>query len=345
MAYAPQKVLVICRDNPYSSIGGIQSHIKSLASILQAKLHLEVGVISTKGAPLFGIPRILFLFNPKHKPDLVHIHGYANIWQAFVIFASTLFGWNTIWTPHYHPAKHTSKPLAAAAYFAVLTFILSCIRKKYLSVLCLSLEELAIFQDIKLNAFYFPFGAWYIGYQNYALNPQSPPPLAVYKLWTSRHYFMSYVGRLSYNKGINEFISLVHSYPQHTFLLAGPFDQDLLLAFLESDIPPNLETIWFPDDLKVIEIFRNSMYSYMGSLYEAFGQTVIEAHIQGALAPIRSVESYPAFLNWPSWQDVYYLNSFPILSPDEFATNFTRQHFSLLSLASNLDFRKFFCSQ
>lgn len=118
--------LIISQICPKSlnSFGGIKHHCESLRALFSND-HLVLQEILQDVSAFFFPMLKKYTFNPfslfseikKHNPQIVHVHGFANISVVEVIIIAKMLRKKIVYSPHYHPMQYLEHPLFGKIFF------------------------------------------------------------------------------------------------------------------------------------------------------------------------------------------------------------------------------------
>lgn len=253
--------LIISQICPKSlnSFGGIKHHCESLCALFSND-HLVIQEILQNVSAFFFPMLKKFTFNPfslfseikKHNPQIVHVHGFANISVVEVIIIAKMLRKKIVYSPHYHPMQYLEHPLFGKIFF-------QCFLRPVLplvdAVVTISEIDKQFFRRYHKNVTSIPHH--YEG--DYCIQLDSS---------CRKKNMILFVGRNEANKGLDHLYKLPSKYEVHCVTKGKLLREDFIM---HSDI----------SDEELSRLYSEASLVVIPSRYEAFSYVALEAFAHG----------------------------------------------------------------
>ncbi|MEM1970968.1 MAG: glycosyltransferase family 4 protein [Candidatus Anstonellales archaeon] len=242
------KVLIFSHTY-YPNKDGIAIHIYNLTKSLQKK-EIDVEVVYPKNpiripglsTPLPDIQSVVKLITGKY--DIIHVHGYGNLFSIIGAFIGMLRGKPVVWTVHGIPDRHKLFKIynAIAIHLLRRAKVISVSRK----IEMIHKNYVLIYNGIDLDRFK-----------------------------CNRSYkeskYVTYIGRLDRDKGVDR---LIDEYAGDIMVVGS--DEDGFIHELKARSRGNV-VFREVDYEQIVEIYCNSRYVVLPSRYEGFPMVMVES--------------------------------------------------------------------
>ncbi|MEM1700674.1 MAG: glycosyltransferase family 4 protein [Candidatus Anstonellales archaeon] len=242
------KVLIFSHTY-YPNKDGIAIHVYNLTRSLQ-KRGIDVEVVYPKNpiripglsTPLPDIQSVVKLITEKY--DIIHVHGYGNLFSIIGAFIGMLLGKPVVWTVHGIPDRHKLFKIynAIAIHLLRRAKVISVSRK----IEMIHKNYVLIYNGIDLDRFK-----------------------------CNRSYreskYVTYIGRLDRDKGVDR---LIDEYTGDIMVVGS--DEDGFINELKARSRSNV-VFREVDYEQIVEIYCNSRYVVLPSRYEGFPMVMVES--------------------------------------------------------------------
>jgi len=262
------KTIVLVMTQSHKSFGGIQ---KYLTQVKEYNDSLGNNTDYLSAEDFFGVfhgnkricldPRI-FNYIYKHKDSIFYLHGTCVVFLYQVALLLSLFGIRYSLMPHFHPFNTHKYPFFSKIYFK---FFDKYVFKTANKVICLSDNEKQYYKNIRINPnlYLTTHGVEVYNFPN--------------KPFSSRKYFIAYIGRLEYNKGYDRFLALdswLKTNGLKGVIVCPEWNKSL-------SMPKNIDICEGVDDLELRRVLGDALFCVIPSRYEAFSYVVLESLERG----------------------------------------------------------------